>query len=263
MKLILFLIPIIAFAGFSDLPGDQKYQYGDVSKIKKRVVRKRVRIPKNNGRELKNLTQKIMDSDLRIEKLLQNQEKQLIVRSKGDKIKALTRVRGVVLNSILAMNIKPTTFIVRLNTSDIDLEGGELRCQGMSFHKRVPAFCDLLVTDDSEFQVDVKIWDVDGAEGIIADHFYSGEEKSFITSSFVSFFQGVLDAAKDRILTPFGDAERNNAKNKVLGGLMGVAGNANQKISESAEKNISIAFVNAGKEVLVFFNKSLNLKEKR
>jgi hypothetical protein len=115
------------------------------------------------------------------------------------------------------------------------------------------------VTEDSEFKVDVKVWDLDGAEGIIADYTYSGEEKAFLTSSFASFFEGVLDAAKDRIITPFGEATRNNEKNKVLGGLTGIAQSANELVRESGEKNLSVAFVNAGKEVLIFFNQSLSL----
>ena len=72
--------------------------------------------------------------------------------------------------------------------------------------------------------------------------------------------QGILDVAKDRITTPFGEATRNNAKNKVLGGLMAVGENAQKKIAESGEKDLQIAYVNSGKSVLVFFNQTLNLK---
>jgi len=165
----------------------------------------------------------------------------------------------VVLNSILALNIKPVTFIVKIEGRDPEIDQAELRCQGMSFQKRVPAICDLLVTEDDEFKVDVRIWDLDGAEGIIADYYYSGEEKEFLTSSFASFFEGVLDVAKDKFVTPFGDATKDNGKNRILGGLTGIAKNANKKIAESGEKNLTIAFVNAGKEVLVFFNQSLTL----
>jgi len=260
MKLLLLLIPSIALAGFSELPMDKKFAYQDkvkvISPVKKTVVKKGSR--KND--ELIKLTSELMERDLRIEEFLNRQEKTLNVRSKADKVNALTRVRGAVLNSIVALNIKPTLFIVKLDTDDQKLKDGELRCQGMSFQKRVPAVCDLLVVDEHEYPVDVKIWDVDGAEGILADYYYSGEEKSFLTSGFASFFSGVMDAAKDRIITPFGDAQRNNAKNKILGGLMGVSENAKDKIAESAEKNLSIAFINAGKEVLVFFNQGVEFK---
>ena len=44
--------------------------------------------------------------------------------------------------------------------------------------------CDLLVTDAKEYQISAELWDLDGAEGIIADQFYSGEEKEFLTIPF-------------------------------------------------------------------------------
>ena len=261
MKWLLLFIPIMAFAGFSGLPEGQKYQYMDKKVITRKLENKKTIKPKGGNREMQKIAIELMERDQKIEELLQAQEKKLNVKAKEFKINALTRVRGVVLNSVLAMNVRPTTFIVKLDTKDSNLEEGELRCSGICFEKRVPATCDLLVVDDHEYSVDVKVWDLDGAEGILADYYYSGEEKTFLTSGFASFFTGVMDAAKDRIITPYGDAQRNNAKNKILGGLMGVSENAKEKISESAEKNISIGFINAGKEVLVFFNQSLNFKE--
>ena len=73
--------------------------------------------------------------------------------------------------------------------------------------------------------------------------------------------QGIIDVAKDRINTPFGEATRNNAKNKVMGGLMAVGENAKKKVAESGEKNLQIGYVNSGKQVLVFFNQTLNLTQ--
>ena len=261
MKWLVFLIPMVAFAGFLGLPEDQKYQYMDKKNTTKKIEKKKIVKSKGGNKEFQKIANELMERDQKIEELLQGQEKKLNVKAKEFKVNALTRVRGVVLNSVLAMNVRPTTFIVKLDTKDSNLEEGELRCSGICFEKRVPSTCDLLVVDDREYQVDVKVWDLDGAEGILADYYYSGEEKTFLTSGFASFFSGVMDAAKDRIITPYGEAPRNNAKNKILGGLMGVSENAKEKIAESAEKNISIGFINAGKEVLVFFNQSLNLKE--
>ena len=159
------------------------------------------------------------------------------------------------------MNTHPAKFIVRLSGDNELISAGELRCLGYSYEKRVPARCDLLVVEGIEYQVDVDIWDLDGAEGIIADYFYAGEEKAFLTSSFASFMQGVLDVAKDRITTPFGNTTRPNAKNKVLGGLMGVAENAQTKVLESGEQNLQIAYINSGKKILAFFNQALNLTQ--
>jgi len=250
---ILLLVPLIARAGFTDIPQSERYQY---EALKTKAITKAKAKRKANA--LDSNFQQIMKDDKKIAELLQRQEKKVIVRKTSEKVTALTRVKGVLLNSVLAMNVKPSKFIVRLKGEE-DLENAEIRCLGYSFEKRVPANCDLMVLDGREFQVDVDIWDLDGAEGMIADYYYSGEEKTFLTSSFASFLQGVLEVAKDRITTPFGEVERNNAKNKVLGGLVGVAGNVREKVAESGEKNLTISYVNSGKEVLAFFNQSINL----
>lgn len=259
--LLLFFIPGLSFAGFSDLGGGELYDYKTkpVSKVisKKKTIRKN----KNNQSQL---MEKLLEEDRKLAEILKRQERNVIIRRKGEKIIALTRIKGIVLNSILAMNVKPSKFIVRLGDDNELLEGGEIRCLGYSFQKRVPAHCNLLVLNDEEYDVDIDIWDLDGAEGVIADYFYSGEEKAFLTSSFASFLQGVLDVAQDRVSTPFGNVTRDNAKNKVMGGLMGVASNVREKVQESGEKDLTISYVNSGKEVLVFFNKSLKIgKEQR
>lgn len=258
--ILLLLIPCIAQAGFTELGDNDLYNYEHPLK-QGRVRKLNKRLDKKSDKKGKLLNQ-LLEEDKKLFELLKRQEKNVIIRKKGEKVTALTRIKGTVLNSILAMNVKPSKFIVRLGDDNELLEGAEIRCLGYSFQKRVPAHCNLLVLDDEEFQVDVDIWDLDGAEGVIADYYYSGEEKAFLTSSFASFLQGVLDVAKDRITTPFGEVTRNNAKNKVMGGLMGVAGNVKDKIQESGEKNLSIAYVNSGKDVLVFFNKSLKMNKR-
>lgn len=257
LLLLALALPTFSLAGFSDLSEAELYQYQGPSKLKNRE--RVVSHPRSNSREMIELNQKILESERQNTILLERQAKTLQVRRKDDKILALTRVHGVVLNSILAMNTHPSKFIVRLGDDNELLSMGELRCSGYCFEKRVPAKCDLLVIGEQEYQVDVDIWDLDGAEGVIADYFYDGEEKAFLTSSFASFMQGVLDVGKDRITTPFGDTARDNAKNKVLGGLMGVADNVQKRIADSGEKNLQIAYIDSGKKILAFFNQTLTL----
>jgi hypothetical protein len=244
-----------AFAGFSELPQDSRYQHKKKS-LKKKKLRKVIK-----RSSISDHTKKLLEKDQKILELLERSQKRLIVRKKEDKIMALTRMKGVLLNSVLAMNVKPSKFIVRINDSSLDLHGGELRCLGYSFEKRVPSKCDLLVFSDQEFKVDIDVWDLDGAEGIIADYYYSGEEKSFLTSSFASFLGATFDVAKGGVSSPFGSFNQNTAKNKIFDGLSSVAGNTQQSLIKSGEKNLTISYVNSGKEVLIFFNKSLRLGE--
>lgn len=252
---ILLFLNSTAQAGFSEIPASNRYQYKKPApkKVERRTVRK------SKKSELDEHTKSLLEKDQAILELLKKSEKRIIVRKKEDKVTALTRVRGILLNSVLAMNIKPSKFIVRINSEHSDLNGAEIRCLGFSFEKRVPSQCDLLVMDGEEYEVDVNIWDLDGAEGIIADYYYSGEEKTFLTSSFAAFLGATFDVAKGGVNSPFGTINQNTAKNKIMDGLSSIATNAKSKIMESGEKNLTISYVNSGKEVLVFFNKSLKL----
>lgn len=255
---LLLLLSGQAFAGFSELDSSEVYHYEKRHPTK---LERKIEPKKSRHRPLGALADQIIKSDQQILEALKRNEKNLIVRKETDKIAALTRTRGILLNSILAMNVRPSTFIVRVSGEEPNLENAELRCQGMSFEKRVPSHCDLLVMEGSEHKVDVELWDLDGAQGIIADYYYSGEEKTFLTSSLASFMEGILNVAQDKITTPYGNIARNSDKNQVLGGLMGVARKTKEKVIESGEKNLSFAYVNSGKEVLVFFNQSLNLQK--
>ncbi|OFZ37946.1 MAG: hypothetical protein A2385_14720 [Bdellovibrionales bacterium RIFOXYB1_FULL_39_21] len=263
IKFLVLLMPIIVIAGFNDNGSALRYQYKEEEQAKPAIVsanstRRQIKT-KSHSKAIDGLMSKLLDSQQNIESLLSQQEKSLIVRKEENVIPALSRMRGIILNSVLAMNIRPATFIVKVSDASSDIDGAELRCSGVSFDKRMPAICDLLVIDGEEFSVDVKVWDLDGADGVIADYYYSGEEKSFLTEGFSSFFAGLLDSAKDRIATPFGEATKDSGKNKILEGLTSVASNAGRKVQASGDKQLSIVFINAGKEVLLFFNQKVIL----
>ncbi len=256
MKTIIALMPLFTFAGFSSLDNSYNYQIKDEIKIKapapKRNIKKRKKL------ELNSLLKKIEISDNTISTILEKNEKRVIVRKSEDRLKSLTRIRGTLLNSVIATNRKTTTVVIKLHENE-HFDQAEVRCLGLSFGKRVQGKCDLIVTVDQEYQIEAELWDLDGAEGVISDQFYDGSEKEFLTSSFASFFEGVIRATKDRLVTPFGEGERQNGKNQVLSGLTGIASNANSKIKSSSEKNLQVALVNSGKEVFIFFQKGVKL----
>jgi len=255
-------ISMNCLAGFSELDSSKMYDY-QFDKPTKRIERKRVykrrAVKRINNQALLN---KLLKKDIEISKILERSQRKLIVRKKAETIRSFSRFKAVLLESIIATNRKPTSFLVRFKPNDSFLGEAEVQCSGMSFNKRVTNKCQLLVSEEGEYEVNVVVKDLDGAEGIIADSYYTGEEGNFLTSSLSSFFSGVMDATKDKILTPFGESTKINAKNKVLGGLMNVAQQANSKIAESKDRNLNISFVNSGKEVIVFFNRGIKLKQK-
>ena len=259
--LLAILLPTISYAGFSEVAPSELYNYKQ--KVVQTVRVKRSARKRSSANKNRKLLQELLKSDRAIAKLLAAKKESLIVKTSSPKITPLTRVRGILLNSVLAMNVTPTTVIIRLGSDMEEIAGGEIRCKAMSFQKRVRGKCDLLVIDEKSYPIDAHLWDTDGAEGLIADYFYSGEEKSFLTSSLSSFFASMLEGAKSKISTPFGNINKTTSKNQLLNGLMGVANNVNQKISDSADSKVEISYVNAGKKALIFFNSGLTLKEEK
>ena len=232
MKWFFLFLSLSAGAGLDELPEKERYRYQRPRQIKR---------PLGPDAPL----QRLMEEDRKIAQLLAKQARNVIVKKSPEKIMALSRFKGILLNSVIAMNIKPAKFIVKLSGGE--WPGSELRCLGYSFERRVPSRCDLLRMGNEEYQVDVELWDLDGAEGIIADYYYSGEEKAFIHSSFVAFLQGLDNFGK-------------KAPPKILNGINAIFNNAKTKIAESSEAKVQISYINSGREVLVFFNQSIHLK---
>lgn len=256
MRILVALIPFYTLAGFSSLDDSYNYQIKDEIKVKSSAPKRQIKEHKKP--ELNSLLKKIEQSDIAISTILKKSGRRLIVRKSEDKLKSLTRIRGTLLNSVIATNRKSTTLVIKTQENEY-FDKAEVRCLGLSYGKRVQGKCDLIVTEDHEYKIEAELWDLDGAEGVISDQFYDGSEKEFLTSSFASFFEGVIRATKDRLVTPFGEVERQNGKNQVLSGLTGIASNANSKIKSSSEKNLQIALVNSGKEVFIFFQKGVKL----
>ena len=254
-------VSVSAHAGFVDLPQRELYQVESRQEARKgrRQKNRRKTRTKRKVRDDRALRE-LLEQDKKILELLEASSQGLIIKRSVEKINALARVRGTLLNSVVAMNTAPTTFIVRIDERE-SIKGAELKCQGQSFGKRVISKCSLMVAEEKEYSVNVEIWDLDGAQGMIADYLYSGEEKSFLASSLASFLQGSLEATKTQVMTPLGEVTEKNARNQILNGLGSIAGNAKDKIAQSGDETLSIAYVNAGKSVLVFFHQSLELNQ--
>ena len=233
MRLILLtFIQFSLLAGFNQIDSKDSYHYEITSK-KDRPQKK---LKTSN---LNDTLNKLLQKDREIARLLKEKSKQIIVKKSKSRITALTRMKGLVLNSIVGINTKPSTFIVKIIDKHSDFYESEIRCLGHSFEKRVLGKCDLLVHDGAEYRIDASIWDLDGAEGIISDYYYSGEEKAFLTSSMASFLENAINIGSHKINNPIAINIKNQMKNE-------------------GDQKIAIAFVNSGKEVIVFFNKSID-----
>lgn len=257
LKLI-FILSTDSFASFSQLPKDKAYVYEDREVRSRKVVTKKMGISKRSS-NTDSLLRTIKESDQKLIDLIRQNESSLIIKKDHPKIRSLSRFKGEIVNSVMAYSTTPTVFIVKTNDKALDLEG-ELRCFGITYQKRVNASCNLLVTEEFEYQVDVQIWDLDGSRGLIADKYYDASEKNFLTSSVSSFFQAILHANKEMITTPYGSQNIRGSKNTALSGLSSISKNASTTLADHASENIKISFIKKNREVIIFFNKKLDLE---
>ena len=129
MNLIVLLLPLVLWAGFQEAPPEDLYNLSKNNSRHKKLVS----VKKHY--KLYNKLQVLLEQDQIIAEILRKSEKNIIVKRSSPKVLALTRVKGVLLNSIIAMNVKPSKFIVRISDEREELEDGEIRCLGYSFQK--------------------------------------------------------------------------------------------------------------------------------
>ena len=176
-----------------------------------------------------------------------------IVVENNTKIKSLDSFAGIIKDSLL-LTQNPSEVVIFFEEPNGLLFESKLRCLGSVFFQRVKIYCDLLITPNKELAVKVLIKEkLDGTTTLLPNKYYTGEEASFIKQSFSSFFAGAMDASKDRVLTPNGQEDLNNPKNKIYTGLFGIANNANSEVKNQAATNEIAAVIDAGRPVTIEF----------
>ncbi len=252
MKILILMFSLNTFAGLSLSSGS--YNYSFESKTKKSVRKK----SRNRTSKVDKLLSELSSRDKQIYELLLNNQKNMNVSSSENKVRPLTRIRGILQNSVLATNRKQSKMIIKLVENEY-FEEAKVRCIGVSGGKRILAKCNLIIDSTKDYEIEGELWDTDGADGIVSDEYYDGSEKEFLTSSVASFFQGVLQASKDTFVTPYGRFAQKSNKNSALSGLESIASNVNSKIKESGEENIQVSLLNSGREVILYFDKEVKI----
>lgn len=124
---------------------------------------------------------------------------------------------------------------------------------------RVVTGCELMILGSEEYQVKASVLNVDGSAGL-RGKYYDGREKFFAASIAASFVKGITEASKTRITTPFGFAvDEKSVKNKLMDGTTEAIGEASDILRDEAKTKEPIVFVNAGKRVLIYFNRRVEI----
>lgn len=167
-------------------------------------------------------------------------------------------LKGRVLNSIVSSNLESPILVEVTETNFGIIAGSKFICGGITKNKRVVTVCDKLVTDIDEFQVNVSLLNTDGTSGLVGE-VYSGKEKFMVGAIGTAFLRSALEVSQDRIPTYTGELVKSNSKNKVLSGTIGSLDEGLQVFSEEMKTEEVKISIDAGKEILIFFNQRFRL----
>jgi hypothetical protein len=256
--MIFFLICSALNAQIILLKESERYQK---KVIEQKVSRKRSSIKRNNNKNLNELLEKQKEVQEKFEKAMErlDNSKQRLQKKSSISFTALSRFRGILLNSVLASNYDTSIGIVKLYPSDDINQETEILCEFMSSpSRRAIGNCKKMV-GDKEYKINAQVWDTDGGSGLIPDDYYTSETKSFLTETFANFIASVARNAQRTVMTDLGNIADNSKTSIYNGSIASIASSIGDKAKQKGLERIEIAMLNAGKEVVIFFNEGVKL----
>lgn len=171
-----------------------------------------------------------------------------------------TVFKGILLNSIVSTNLE-SPLLVQVKENQGLPSGSKFSCIGVTKYKRVVAACNRLIIpdEDREFEVQVSLLNPDGSSGLKANYYYTGKEEFVAATVATSFARGMIELQTERLSTPLGELTTNTSKNRLLNGALGATDEINNLMKSEMQNKEPKVYVEAGKEVLVYFHERFKL----
>jgi len=209
----------------------------------------------NKGSEFA-LMRKIQEQNAELLKRLGTPDEKFVVWDGSQRISSGKIIKGLLLNSVVSTNLE-SPLMVQVYIGFGLPDGTKFMCKGVTKNKRVLTVCDRMITPTKEVGVKVQILNPDGTSGLRGE--YNDGKDSYIAGAVVSeFAKGVLSASKGTFQTPLGAINEVNDKNKILEGLANSAQTTTDVLLDEYKNHEPKVFIEAGKEVLIFFMEGLN-----
>lgn len=174
-------------------------------------------------------------------------------------VKTGTAIKAIMLNSIVSSNLESPILIETTEAYAGIPMGTKFSCGGATKNKRVLAVCNKLITESDEYEVDTILLNSDGTAGLLGKA-YSGKEQYAVGAITAAALKSALDVSLDRVNTSFGtEAVSTTAKNKIKSGGIGALDEIVQMSSEEYKNQEPKISIDAGKKVLVYFNRRFKL----
>jgi len=174
----------------------------------------------------------------------------------GPKLRRGDMIPGELMLSVLSTNMGSPIIVDVTHTSLPG--GGKILCTGTTKHKRVMAYCDTLITPYDEIEINATLLDADGSHGMMGK-ISTGKEKYLAGIAMSEMAQGALTIMQDRTKTINGSFTNPSAKNAILQGLANTGNSATDIMKESMTTEEPKVFIQRGKRVIVFFNKTVRM----
>ena len=249
MKILMLIFSIqVAFAQISV----KEEKRPEATLVKKKLDQKTHKSTEGNLTLLK----KIQEQNAELLKRIGIPDEKFLIWDGSQKIESGKVLKGILLNSVVSTNLESPLMIQVYSGYGLP-DGTKFMCKGVTKNKRVLTVCDRMITPTKEVGVKVQILNPDGTSGLRGE--YNDGKDSYIAGAVVSeFAKGVLSASKGTFQTPLGAINEVNDKNKILEGLSNSAQTTTDVLLDEYKNQEPKVFIEAGKEVLIFFMEGMN-----
>lgn len=205
-------------------------------------------------------------SDEALSRYLEKREKQneiLFARTmkpyiwEGDsQIQTGKTYRGILLNSVVSTNLA-SPLLVRVQDGQGLSHLAKFACHGVSLNLRVHAECHRLILPNKEISIQAQLLNMDGTAGLIGE-IDDGKDELMMQALASQFSSGALSLAQSRVASPYGDIRDSSTRNQIYQGLINAGGTASDIYLDEMKNITPTVTIQAGTEVLIYFQEAVN-----
>jgi hypothetical protein len=226
---------------------------------KKPTLKRNTKLTESNNEDIQEVKKLDQNNNLELKHFLSRNALGIWDLSNKFDIKTGTAIKGIILNSIVSSNLESPLLVESTETMDAIPQGSKFSCVGITKNKRVLAFCNRLITETDEYDIDTILLNNDGTAGLLGKS-YSGKEQYAVGAITASAIRGALDVSLDRVNSPLGtETISTSAKNKIKSGGIGALDEIVQMNADEFKTQEPKISIDAGKEVLIYFNRRFKL----
>ena len=224
--------------------------------IKRLKPEKKASAINKKGRNNNDALEKLLQNNKRLNELLRARSSLPVIWEGQKQILTGKTFRGTLLNTIISTN-QASPVLVSVSVNQGLPYKSKFSCQALTQNKRVFCLCNKLITLNREIPIQAQLLNLDGSSGL--EGYYEDGKEELIAGAVISdFSQGMLSAAKDRALTPFGQMQDTTVKNQLLQGVINSADTTTEILLEEIKSTVPVITIEAGTEVLIYFMEAIN-----